>query len=81
MEEIRKAERKMKIIGIVKAWIDKIIFRIKLSEMDSLWYYSGASGWELFPPSFYYTHTEEEIVRITAETKARIQALIDQLGD
>lgn len=74
-------ERKMKIIGIVKGWIDKKIFRIKLSEMDSLWYYSGASGWKLFPPSFYYTHTEEEIERITAEINARLQELIDQLED
>lgn len=71
----------MKIIGIVKEWIDKLIFRIKLSEMDSLWYYSGASEWKLFPPSFYYTHTEEEIERIIAETNARLQELIDQLED
>lgn len=71
----------MKIIGIVKGWIDKIIFRIKLWEMDDRWYDMGGSCWGLFPPSFYYTHSEEEIKRITAETKARIQALIDQLGD
>lgn len=71
----------MKIIGIVKEWIDKMIFRIKLSEMDILWYYSGALGWKLFPPSFYYTHTEEEIERIIAETNARLQELSDQLED
>lgn len=71
----------MKIIRIIKGWIDKIIFRIKLWEMDEWWYYTGGSCWGLFPPSFYYTHTEEEIERITEETRARIQALIDQLGD
>ena len=71
----------MKIIRIIKEWIDKIIFRIKLWEMDEWWYYTGGSCWGLFPPSFYYTHTEEEIERITAETRERIQALIDQLGD
>ena len=71
----------MKIIRIIKGWIDKIIFRIKLWEMDDWWYYTGGSCWGLFPPSFYYTHTEEEIERITAETRERIQALIDQLGD
>lgn len=71
----------MKIIRIIKGWIDKIIFRIKLWEMDEWWYYTGGSCWGLFPPSFYYTHTEEEIERITAETRERIQALIDQLGD
>ena len=57
------------------------MFRIKLKQMDDWWYYTGGSCWGLFPPSFYYTHTEEEIERITKETKARIQALINQLGD
>ena len=71
----------MKILRIIKGWIDKIIFRIKLWEMDEWWYYTGGSCWGLFPPSFYYAHSEEEIERITAETRARIQALIDQLGD
>lgn len=46
----------MKIIRIIKGWIDKIIFRIKLWEMDEWWYYTGGSCWGLFPPSFYYTH-------------------------
>ena len=59
----------------------KTIFYIKLKQMDAEWYNRGGSCWELFPPSFYYTHTEEEIKRITAVTKARIQTLIDQLGD
>ena len=71
----------MKIIRIIKGWIDKIIFRIKLWEMDKWRYYTGGSCWGLFPPLFYYTHTEEEIERITEETRTRIQALIDQLGD
>lgn len=59
----------------------KALFYIKLKQMDAEWYDRGGSCWGLFPPSFYYTHTEEEIKRITAETKVRIQALIDQLGD
>ena len=71
----------MRIIRIIKGWIDKIIFRIKLWEMDEWWHYTGGSCWGLFPPSFYYMHIEEEIERITAETRERIQALIDQLGD
>ena len=54
---------------------------MKIKRIDDWWYYMGGSCWRLFPPSFYYTHTEEEIERITVETKARIQALIDQLGD
>ena len=61
--------------------IKKVMFHIKLKQMDAERYNKGDSCWELFPPSFYYTRTEEEIERITAETKARIQALTDQLGD
>ena len=70
-----------KYIELLKNIIYKIMFRIKLKQMDDCWYYKGGNCWGLFPPSFYYTHTEEEIERITKETKARIQALIDQLGD
>ena len=70
-----------KYIELLKNIIHNIMFRIKLKQMDDWWYYTGGSCWGLFPPSFYYTHTEEEIERITKETKARIQALINQLGD
>ena len=63
----------------IKNMVKKILFRIKLRKMDEEWRLSGRSCWSLFPPSFYYTHTEEEIERITAETADRIQKLIDQL--
>lgn len=75
------AEKKMKITGIVKKWADKIRFRIKLRKMDEWWYHTGASSWQLFPPSFYYTHTEEEVERITRETKEYLHKLVDQLGE
>lgn len=68
-----------KCSGRPKSLVGKIVFRIKLWMMDDWWYYTGASTYELFPPSFYYTHTQEEIERITAEKKKRIQALIKQL--
>lgn len=71
----------IKCIDFLKNLIHKIRFRINLVAMDDWRYYTGASSWELFPPSFYYTHTEEEIECITKETKARIQALIDRLED
>lgn len=58
----------------------KIIFRIKLKQMDDWWYFMGGSCFELFPPSFYYTHTEEEIERITAENLERIDKLINELN-
>lgn len=57
----------------------KIMFRRKLRQMDRLWYYTGAVNWELFPPSFYYTHTQEEVERIVAETLEEIEELINRL--
>lgn len=69
-----------KIIEFLKNSMRKIIFRIKLKQMDDWWYFMGGSCFGLFPPSFYYTHTEEEIERITAENLERIDKLINELN-
>lgn len=76
----------MWIMAIAKKCADKLrkighnmIFRIKLWEMDRLWESMGGNCWGLFPPSFYYTHTEEEIERITKGTLERCQKMIDKL--
>ena len=61
--------------------IQKIKFRIKLKEMDDWWYYTGENCFGLFPPSFYYTHTQEEIEKITTEEKRKLRALIEQLNE
>ncbi len=66
-------------IDILTKPIRKAVFRIKLLLMDDWWYFTGASSYELFPPSFYYTHTQEEIERITKEKKEKIQEMIDKL--
>lgn len=67
-----------KCTNTLKEIVHKIMFRIKLQEMDSMWSLMGGSCWELFPPSFYYTHTEEEIERITKETIESCQKMIDE---
>lgn len=46
--------------------------------MDDLWYFMGGNCFGLFPPSFYYIHSEE-IKRITAEEIQRLQKMIAQL--
>ena len=70
-----------KCIEMVGNLTKKVIFHIQLKQIDAEWYDRGGRCWGLFPPSFYYTHTEEEIERITTETRAKMQSLIDQLGD
>lgn len=66
-------------VKLLKELIHKIRFRLKLREMDEQWYLMGGNCFGLFPPSFYYTHTEEEIKRITAEEIAKLREIIDQL--
>lgn len=86
MYKVRKERRKdigcdvrKKYKRIFRETIQKIIFRRKLRQMDKWWYYMGGNNWGLFPPSFYYTHTEEEVERIATETIAEIQELINRL--
>jgi hypothetical protein len=63
-----------KIIKILK----KIRFRMKLSDMDHQWYFTFGNCFGLFPPSFYYSHTQEEIDSIKAEEIAKIRKLLDE---
>ena len=45
-------------VSILKKSLHHIFFRIKLKSMDDIWYIMGGNCFGLFPPSFYYTHTE-----------------------
>ncbi len=67
-----------KCINTMKKVQQKIIFKIKLWEMDTLWDYMGGRCWSMFPPSFYYTHTEEEIEQITKEVIEECKKIIDE---
>lgn len=73
MAIIRKCNR------VFQKIIQKITLRRKLREMDRWWYDMGGNCWGLFPPSFYYTHTQEEVERIATETVAEIEELINRL--
>ena len=44
--------------------------------MDSQWYFWNETGFSLFPPSFYYTHTEKEIEEITAKELAELKEML-----
>ena len=68
-----------KLERVLKGIIEKVKFRIKLKRMDDWWYYRGGGCFELFPPSFYYTHTEEEVRRITDETLESLRSMVKEL--
>lgn len=55
-----------------------IELRVRLKRMDDWWYLMGGSCFGLFPPSFYYTHTEEEIKRVTDEELDKPCAIRDK---
>lgn len=63
---------------MMKRLTDWILFRIKLWEMDWWFYFLGISGWALFPPSFYYTHTDEEVERIKKELIAELRKILEE---
>ena len=68
-----------KCIAIFEDLFRKMKFRHKLKKMDDWWYFIGGNCFELFPPSFYYTHSEEEIKRIRNEVLAQAYSMLDQL--
>ena len=68
------------IRGKIKNLYEKIRFRIKLKRMDDLWYMFGGSCFGLFPPSFYYTHTPEEVDRIAKEEIAKLRKIADDFA-
>lgn len=60
----------------MKKLFKKIMFRIKLWDMDRQWRMMGGNCFSLFPPSFYYTHTPEEIERIKWEQIEEIKKIL-----
>lgn len=62
---------------IKKVW-EKIKFHWKLRRADKLWYELGGSCFGLFPPSFYYRHTEEEIKRIEKEEIDKLKEIVNE---
>ena len=67
-----------KCCSVLRKIVKKIAFQTKLREMDNMWYLTGGSSYGLFPPSFYYTHTEEEIERISKKTIERLKEMIEK---
>lgn len=58
--------------------IKKMIFRMKLREMDFFVSYMGMSSWRLFPPSYYYRYTPEELEQMKRELREKIEIIFDK---
>ncbi len=59
-----------------KKWIEKKRWELKLKNMDFIWRLYGGYGWQLFPPSFYYKHSPEEIQREEARVFQELDAMV-----
>lgn len=84
-QELKLVRNKMEIKRITAQYIkgfsnlkDCIAFKMKLYKMDWCFYFLSLSGWALFPPSFYYTHTKEEVNFIIKETIDELRQMIEQ---
>ena len=69
---------KRECIKRLRSLIRKFRSHMKLKQLDDWWYLMGGSCFELFPPSFYYTHTEEEIKRIKDRELDKLRAIRDK---
>jgi len=54
--------------NVVRKWI-------KLKKANIEWYFMGYNCFDLIPPSFYYTHTDEEIERLICELREFIEEI------
>lgn len=70
-----------KILDMTKKIIERIKFKVKLKKLDNRWYDMGGDSYGLFPPSFYYTHTKEEIERMRDEKIKELKAFLEKLDE
>ncbi len=67
-------------MGFLKKWIRKIWCWHKLRCMDRRWRMQGGASYQLFPPSFYYIHSAEEIKDITEKKLTDLRKQIKEYG-
>ena len=69
------------IINNLKEQYKKLRWKRKLKRLDWEYYHSTFRGQRPYPPSFYLTHTEEEIKQKMAEDYQKALSLIEELED
>ena len=67
-----------KILDWICKIIKKAIFEMKLREMDFFASFMGMDSWMLFPPSYYYRFSSEELEKMKIEMRKRIEEIFDE---
>ncbi len=65
----------------LKELIEKYKKKRKLRDMDRMWRLYGGNCFGGYPPSYYYTHTPEEIKQKSTEQIERLKAIIQEYTD
>lgn len=58
--------------------VKKVVFEIKMQEMDFFASFTGMDSWMLFPPSYYYRFSSEELEKMKIEMREKIQEIFDE---
>lgn len=67
-----------KIWNSLKKSVKNFLFRLKLKRMDAQWHFYGGSSYDVIPPSYYYTHTPEEIEQIRSREIEDLKKMLDE---
>ena len=67
-------KRVIKWIGKI---VKKVVFEIKMQEMDFFASFMGMDSWMLFPPSYYYRFSSEELEKMKIEMREKVQEIFD----
>lgn len=68
-------------MGKIRELWKKICFEIKMRELDEQWRMRFGYCFEMYPPSFYYRHTPEEIKEISERDFKRLREMIAELDN
>ena len=67
-----------KVVDILRKPLCWILHKYKLYKMDRDFYMSPLHEGFLYPPSFYYTHTPEEIKEIEQKEIAELREMVEE---
>lgn len=70
-----------KIVKMIIKIYKMLKLNAQMRRLDKMWYFFGGNCFGIFPPSFYYTHTEQEIEQKKKETIEKLKELLNANED